>query len=257
MSSRKYFLGIGAAILSAILAGHASAGNLIVNGGFETGDLTGWTMTGNYVAGDDGVVMQDGSVNPIFPHSGSYLVNFSNYASDGAAGITQDVATSPGQSYTLSYWFTTNADGSPANPNEFQVTWDGSVLIDMTNFPSLQKVWTNYTFTVTGTGSDIVGFSGYQDADRNGLDDISLVASSSAVPEPSTLALLGVAAVTALGSVGWRRRKQPSAVETGTREEKRDIGLCASLSRQSLYARRGKRDGHGTETGTRLVVGWA
>ena len=38
----------------------------------------------------------------------------------------------------------------------------------------MKRAWQNYTFQVTGTGSDTVSFAGYQNYGWNGLDDVTL-----------------------------------------------------------------------------------
>ena len=52
--------------------------NLIVNCGFETGDLSGWTLTGN-----TGFTRVRGNANPPFPYSGNYYAKLGPVGSDG------------------------------------------------------------------------------------------------------------------------------------------------------------------------------
>jgi VCBS repeat-containing protein len=59
----------------------------IVNGDFETADLTGWTASG-------------GTTAELTAAGGS----FGNYAANLAGGLSQDVATTPGQHYTVSFY---------------------------------------------------------------------------------------------------------------------------------------------------------
>jgi PEP-CTERM motif len=189
----------------ALLSGwpwRAEAGNLVVNGGFETGDFTGWTQTGStdYVGVYPYVPYPSGITPIIYPHTGNYFASFSGYASEGLGGITQTITTTPGQTYVLSYWF----DNNNLSSNEFKVTWDGTTLSDLVNIGQLN--WSNYTFVVTGTGSDTVAFAGYQNDGWNGLDDVSLTLSS--VPEPSSLILSGMALVGMTIYMG--RRRKPS-----------------------------------------------
>jgi len=103
---------------------HGTSGpNLVVNGGFENGTFIdpvagtpqplGWTYLNLFNAGASGRVATN------LPHSGT-----SNYY-DGAVGaydgITQGIATTVGDLYTLSFWLTDNSSqllGSQVNgPN--------------------------------------------------------------------------------------------------------------------------------------------
>ena len=78
----------------AVAAGGASAAaaNLVVNPGFETGALTGWTCSAN-----------SGSVVSTPAHSGSYALSATPAGSDDAQ-CTQSVSVQPNSSYTLSAW---------------------------------------------------------------------------------------------------------------------------------------------------------
>jgi len=66
----------------------------VTNPGFETGNFAGWTQFGD--AGFTGV---DG--NRV--HSGSFAAYFGN---GSPGGISQDLATTIGQTYQISFWLT-------------------------------------------------------------------------------------------------------------------------------------------------------
>ncbi len=180
-----------AAVVVTSLSGiPAMFGAGLVNGGVETGDLTGWTRLSDPSAGAFTYTAPN-LTGGLLPHDGSYFFTFSNSA-PSVSGISQTVATTLGQAYTLSFWFTTatNADAS----NEMKVKWNTTTLIDQVNFASMGAVYTGYSFQVSGTGSDTLSFSGYQNHGYNGLDSIALDVSNAATPEPSTFGL-GLAAM--------------------------------------------------------------
>jgi len=196
-SSRSLVLAGLVATALVILASPAGAISLL-NGGFESGAFSpGWTTLPDAYGGRYTGVY--GSLPGITPFEGNYFASFSNYA-PASSGIEQTVDTTPGQTYTLDSWFM-NMPGSD-QLNEFKVTWDDNVLLDMINFANITS-WTEFSFTVTGTGSDTVSFSGYQNYGRTGLDGIRLDVPG-AVPEPAALPLLGLGV---LGLMGWRRRR--------------------------------------------------
>ena len=79
--------------------------NLIVNGGFETGDLTGWVAAGQTNVPYAGQVYT-GSGTPGTttrnPHSGTYY--WFDGAVGGVDGVAQGISTVVGQDYVLSFW---------------------------------------------------------------------------------------------------------------------------------------------------------
>jgi VCBS repeat-containing protein len=101
-----------------------------VNGGFETGDLTGWVGSGVHV-------------DPTF--IGGEL---GNYAARlvGSGSLEQDVATTAGQHYTLSFYVAGDPD---ASSDSFKAFWDGSQILGQTD---VAGGFTKYTFDVVGDG---------------------------------------------------------------------------------------------------------
>jgi hypothetical protein len=183
MKTRSKILFSLFAVLLIVFASQASA-NLVTNGGFETGDFTGWTQSGN-----TGFT----SVEAYFSHSGTYQAQFAPMGSNGF--LSQDLTTVAGSTYTLSFWLANQFGGD----NHFEVSFGGVVLLSLDDVPLIG--YTQYTFNgLPATGA----LTSLQFGFRNEitffrLDDVSVELTGNAVPESfSTLwlaaPLLGMAA---------------------------------------------------------------
>ena len=184
--------------LGLLMAGHARGNNLIVNGGFETGDFSGWTPVPN-PNGVLGMHIFSGTYLG-FPvaHSGTYAVNFGNYYQH-PDNLYQDVSTVAGQSYAIDFWLENM--GGPQN--SFVVSWDGNALLSLDNSASF--AYTEFQFTVTAsTATTRLEFSGTQTPAPYELDDVSVVSVPSPVPEPATFTMFGIGVV--VGAVGYTRQ---------------------------------------------------
>ena len=103
-------------------ASDGASGELVANGGLETGDFTGWTQTGN--TGFTGVDMASA-------HSGMFGAFFGPTGSNGF--ITQDLTTTVGNLYDLTFWL----DSDGGTPNHFEVSWDGAVVDSIDDAPEM------------------------------------------------------------------------------------------------------------------------
>ena len=180
--SAKFLAGAAlAGLLGATLPASAAV-NLVTNGGFETGDLTGW------------------SVNP----SGGWFLDFSgltafdgaHFASTGCVNsfcdLTQSLATQAGATYTISFAFNPGADaGIPGDPTNAmtRILWDGTPIFAIAGGVEGWATVTLPAQLATGATTDLT-FSGFQNPSWNGLDDVSVFLASAPVPEPATWIML-------------------------------------------------------------------
>jgi hypothetical protein len=151
--------------LAATLPFSLSVGQpLIANGGFETGDFTGWSLS---ASAQEDFVTSTGS----FVHSGVYGAELGQPTTNGY--LSQTISTTPGQSYVLSFWLDNPNNSAGATPNQFQVQWNGTTVFYETNLPFMS--WTNVQFIVSATGaSTVLQFGFYDTPAYLGLDDVSL-----------------------------------------------------------------------------------
>ena len=173
------------------LSGNAQASELVTNGGFETGDFTGWTQTGN--TSFNGV---DGN-----GHSGIHAAFFGPVGSLG--GISQNLTTVGGTSYLIDFFV--QFDGG--NTSQIQVAFGGDTLLNLNNPPAGGYIHESFVATAS-TSSTTLSFSFRDDPGFIYLDDVRVTA---AVPEASTWAMmiLGFAGV---GFMAYRRRNQTVAL---------------------------------------------
>ncbi|HLJ93427.1 MAG TPA: carbohydrate binding domain-containing protein [Gemmataceae bacterium] len=151
--------------------------NLIKNGGFETGDFTFWTQYGNL--GYTGVDSTD-------VHTGSFAATLGPIGSLGY--LSQTVPTTPGQTYTLSYWLAHPYPDwlapDPDVPNEFQVSIGGTTVSDQVNLGNFD--YTQFTATYTATGfTTTIRFDFQEDPAFFYLDDVDFEPGGTAPPSPS------------------------------------------------------------------------
>ena len=179
---------------AALFSNAASAAELVINGGFETGSFSGWTQIGDTTF--NGVASEIGNAS-------TFGAFFGPVGTTG--GITQNLSTLAGQMYTLSFAYL--ADGG--TPSSISATFGGSNVFALTN-PPANTTYQTFSTNVTATSAlTPISFSFRNDPGFIYLDTVSVSSVSAAVPEPSTWAMMLVG----FGAVGFamRRRQRKTA----------------------------------------------
>jgi hypothetical protein len=169
--------------------------NIVLNGGFEAGADSSWTTTN---------VIGDWVITEYAPgaHSGHYVAVtgcvvfvcvFNNF-------LTQDLATVPGQQYSLGFW----AFVTPGIPNELRAYWAGDEVFSVSG---LNETYTHYVIEGLAATSDIteLRFSGRDAPGALFLDDVSVLPLN-AVAEPSSWLLVVLMLGLLIGELRRRRR---------------------------------------------------
>ena len=98
----------------------------------------------------------------------SFAAALGSIGPDGT--LSQTLQTTAGQQYTFSFWLANNDSG----PDDFTAKWNGTPVLALTNASA--QGYTEYTFTVTATGStSTIEFDARQDPSHWSLDNISVI----------------------------------------------------------------------------------
>jgi hypothetical protein len=208
-------------ILLLVFAASAARANDIVNGSFETPlvpvggftnfisgstGITGWTVVGPEVS----IVSTNyASFGFTFPaEDGKQWLDLTGDASNRVEGVEQTFATSPGTTYSVSYFVgnQVNPGGPWGTTSTVDVLVDGALIQTATNSMGTggtTQVWEQFTtsFLATSSSTTLEFLNEDPPSDNsNGLDNVVVTPGSVvSTPEPSTLLLLLLAAVCGVG----------------------------------------------------------
>lgn len=183
---------LGALVAAAFIGLASSANAMVMNGGFEAGDFTGWSLGGN--TGNSAV---SGCCN----YTGTYGAYFGPTGSVGT--LSQTISTMAGASYTIDFWL---RNGNSVPPHFFSAAFDGMTLNTINAAGVFQYTQFSYMATATGTNT-LLQFSFQHDAGLWNIDDVSVTLvpqTGTPIPEPGTLALFGLG----LAGLGLARRRK-------------------------------------------------
>ena len=200
----KTLLALAATAAALALAGQAAATEYVTNGGFETGDITGWTEVGDWSTPYNFVGI-DG-------HNSLHELHEGNFAGSGAAGVAQTLATSAAGNYDVTLWFYDSGGGNDDTSQLLQVLWNGQVTGQVTGVSVSDGGYQELTYHVVGLGNDLLTVQGYSSSGYNFVDDISVVegqavVTAPGVPEPASWALM----ISGFGLAGAALRRRRGA----------------------------------------------
>jgi hypothetical protein len=150
----------------------ANATEFLNNGGFDTGDLSGWTLSGNTSYFN---VLCDAAAQ-----AGGCYVNAGPIGSDGV--LSQTFSDNAGDTLNLSGWMV--GDGGDVSHVQY---YFNNVLVFDTGNPVPGGPYVNHTVGVVATGLDTFSVHFRDDPGFVNLDSFSV---SNAVPEPASWALM-------------------------------------------------------------------
>ena len=186
---------IGLATLAGLCAALPARASLITNGDFETGTLSSWMSTGNV-----GI-----AALPYFglnePTYGQYSAAFNGGDSVPNGVLYQIISTVAGTSYTVVFNYVDNAYAYEYSQliTASAQTGEGQILSSQSYTSSVptQPYSLDFTATSSTTTINFADNPGNYTGSQDGILDNVSVNIATAVPEPSSLALLvfGVAGI--------------------------------------------------------------
>jgi hypothetical protein len=193
-------------------AGAAQAANIIVNGDFETGNI-GFSSDYQYLSpslgeGHYAIGTNPNSVHSLFASFGDHTTGTGNMMIVNGSTLPnqtvwqQTIDVSPNTEYNFAAWIASAFSGEPAElqPAELQFSINSTSIGDIFTAPTTLGNWEEFNAT-WNSGSNtqatvsIVDLSLAYGGNDFALDDISMEAASTPVPEPLTI----LGSTTALG----------------------------------------------------------
>jgi hypothetical protein len=161
--------------------------------------ITGWTIVTDTTA-------WIGATNPfgLTASDGNFFLDLTNYQAGAPfAGVSQVITTTPGATYVLSF----DLGGSTfwGRPDSLTASAAGTSQTFTTPATGTNDDWYHHSMQfIASSSSTTVTFQGAAGIHYIGLDNTSVELGSSSVPEPGTLALLGLG----LAALGLSRRRK-------------------------------------------------
>jgi hypothetical protein len=182
MKTRFFWTTAAMLVLALMKTVPAGATSIVVNGGFETGDFSGWTQVGDTTFNGvqcpgPGAVVAQGNCSAFFGPVGT------------TGGIQQVLNTIAGDAYYVTFSF--QSDGG--TPSSFSALFGGITLLNLTNPPG-SFLGPYKTFTLIGTATaptTTLRFNFRDDPGFLSLDAVSV----EPVPEPASMVLVGAGAL--------------------------------------------------------------
>lgn len=211
----------GAALCGVIPA--FAATNLVTDGSFESASLTAGNYAlygGNSLAGWTALPGDLIEVRDALVGSAKDGNNFVELDSTHNSSMLTTLATTAGQTYSLSFWYSGRPASAtyntafpsgvvPASSDGLSVDYGtGAVAVHSPTDTTSDNLWKEFTaiFTATGPSTTLMfSATGKDDSYGSSLDDISVLAVP--VPEPATMAMMAAGMLGLLG-LGFRRGRR-------------------------------------------------